>query len=177
MKNGQTPLCHALTECATIFFKFFQGNHVAKKKSAVLTDMQKDYADAKMLGETNAEALRIAGYAPTNVDIEKRSAEVAAYLAEARKGIVDATTLTRLDVIQGILNAIEMARTMSEPATMIAGYEKLAKIMGFNQPEVKKLDITINGARVRHKMEMMSDAELLQIAEGATIEGEFHSVQ
>lgn len=148
-----------------------------KGKESALTKMQKDYADSKLLGKTTRQALRDAGYAPTNVDIEKRSKEVQAYIDEARKEITDASTLTRLDVIQGILDAIEAARLQAEPATMIAGYAQLAKIMGYYTPEVKKIDVTINGARVRHKMEMMSDEELLAIAEGRTIEGEFHSVQ
>lgn len=151
-----------------------------RKKSAVLrplTELEKGFADAKLLGETTSAAMKQAGYAKASFDPEKRSEEVRQYLAEARKGIVDATTLTRLDVIQGILDAIEFAKQMAEPATMIAGYEKLAKIMGYLQPEVKKLDITINGARVRSKMEAMSDAELLQLTEGTILEGEFHSVQ
>jgi hypothetical protein len=152
---------------------------VARKKSAVLTDKQKDFADAKILGASTKQAMRDAGYAPTNVDIEKRSAEVQAYINDARQGLVDATTLTRLDVIQGILDAIADAKLMAEPATMIAGYAQLAKIMGFYQPEVKKLDITINGARVRHKMETMTDEELLELTNGTVLEGEFvreHSV-
>lgn len=147
------------------------------RTESVLTDKQKDFADAKLLGATTAQAMRDAGYAPSNIDMEKRNAEVAAYIAEARRGIMDASTLTRLDVIQGILDAIQDAKTMAEPATMIAGYAQLAKIMGYYTPEVKKLDITINGARVRHKMETMTDEELLQLSEGTVFEGQFTRVQ
>lgn len=147
------------------------------RTESALTDMQKDFADAKLLGKSTKKAMEEAGYSTTNYDVEKRSAEVQMYINEARKGIVDASTLTRLDVIQGILDAIADAKLQAEPATMIAGYAQLAKIMGFYTPEVKKLDITINGARVRHKMETMTDEELYQLSEGHTIEGEYHSVQ
>lgn len=150
---------------------------VDRDASILLTPKQKDFADARLVGASLAGALAQAGYSENMEDPEKRSEEVRKYLAEARKGIVDATTLTRLDVIQGILDAITDAKLMAEPATMISGYKELAKIMGFNAPEVKKLDITVNGARVRSKMEALSDAELLQLSEGHTLEGEYHSVQ
>lgn len=68
---------------------------------------------------------------------------------------------------------------MSEPATMIAGYDKLAKIIGAYAPETIKVEVSMSQGRLRSKMEAMSDEELLAIQEGSArvVEGEFVEVR
>ena len=103
-----------------------------------------------------------------------RTKEVQEALADARAGISQASTLTRMDVIEGVLEAIQLARLTAEPAVMIQGYDKLAKIMGYYAPEVKKVEMTMTQERLINKMEGLSDTELMALADGrAVLDGEF----
>lgn len=103
-----------------------------------------------------------------------RNEEVQTYLAEARAEIKDLTTIKRLDVLNGFMEAIDMARTLADPANMINGYDKIAKVMGFYAPETKRIEITGDAAVLHSKFKQLTDAELLEIAAGRSrvIEGE-----
>lgn len=129
------------------------------------------------------------GDSPTKAAIERcgqttstmmmRSETVKAALAEARKEIADATTLKRLDVIEIVMEAIDMARTLADPAQMINGADKLAKIMGYYQPETLKLEVSKDSNVLSSKFRQMSDEELLEIAAGRAkvIDGECEVLQ
>lgn len=49
------------------------------------------------------------------------------------------TSLTREDVISGILHAIQIADSLEDPATMIRGYNELSRMHGFHAPERKEV--------------------------------------
>ena len=71
-----------------------------RKPSVIIEDQQKLFADMLAEGKSKAEAARIAGYHPSNVDNVMRQEEVQVYLEEARGQIEDVSTLRRVDVIQ-----------------------------------------------------------------------------
>lgn len=149
---------------------------MARKKSAVteLSDRQKKIVDAKMQGASDRAAIDAAGY-KTNSVVAARTEAVKIALAEARQEVRNASTLTRLDIIDGLMDAISMARTAADPGAMINGYDKLAKIIGAYEPQIHKIELSENGARLLKKMEAMSREELLAISEGSAriIDGEF----
>jgi len=134
------------------------------------TEMQNKFVDGKLNGlSDNAASVQAGGCG--------RSAQVKEALAKARAEIEDITTLSRMDVIDGIMDAVSLARVMSEPATMIQGYDKLAKILGYYAPEVKEIRLTTNQQVLRSKYEVMSDEELLAKIEGRlTLDGIFTQV-
>ncbi len=149
---------------------------MARRKSGVteLNDGQKRLVDAKMEGMSTNAALKAAGYSENSI-ASARSEAVRLALAEARQEVRSASTLTRLDIIDGIMDAIQLARTAADPGAMINGYDKLAKIIGAYEPQVHKIELSENGARLLKKMEAMSREELLAISEGSArvIDGEF----
>lgn len=147
---------------------------MARKKSAVLTDMQQKVVDAKLEGMTDSAALKKAGY-NTNNTAPARTEAVKQAIEEARNEIKSVTTLTRVDIIDGILDAIQMARTAADPGNMINGYDKLAKIIGAYEPERVKVELSKNSLMILKKMEAMTREELLAIADGnaRVIDGEF----
>jgi len=150
-----------------------------RKRKSVITEAQDAYVEGVLDGKTKAKAALDAGYAnPTASAAIERSELVKRALADRRDELSSATQITRASVLTGILDAIEMARLMSDPTAMLTGYRDISKMMGFNAPEVKKIDITANQGRLRSKMQSMSDEELLRIAEGDddVIEGEFRVV-
>lgn len=145
-----------------------------REKSVVVEDKQKAFADAILEGKSQADAARIAGYHPATAHKVMRQENIQSYLAEARQEITDISTIKRMDVIEVILEAIDMARTLADPAQMINGADKMAKIMGFYAPETMKLEVTQNTAVLSQKYKQLSDEELFAIASGRAkvIEGE-----
>ena len=53
---------------------------------------------------------------------------------------------------------------------MLAGYRDISKMMGYNAPEVKKVEVTTSQGRLRSKMQALSDEDLLRLAEGGEID-------
>lgn len=134
-----------------------------------LKPRQQRFVDEFVLCGNAAEAARRAGYS------EKTARTVASEIltypdiqeavrAARAKNAAD-WDVTRQSVIGGILEAIEMARQMADPAAMLTGYRDLARMCGFNEPEVARVAVvdTSSSALVT-KLAAMTDAELAAIA-------------
>jgi hypothetical protein len=78
------------------------------------------------------------------------------------------------EVLKGLKESVDLARTVSEPASMVAGWREIAKIMGYYAPEKKLVHLTADGNITHTTMRQLSDDELLKLAmQGArVIEGE-----
>jgi len=135
---------------------------MAKHAASRLTARQEEFVQAVVTG------------APTS-GISNSSAmtaipKVKAEIAAARLELSDATKLTRLDVIEGVLDGIQVARMQADGGNVIRGWTEIAKILGHYAPEVKTLNLNINQQRLRSKFEELSDEELMGIVEGNAIE-------
>jgi hypothetical protein len=122
--------------------------------------------DAVMEGASPTNALRAAGYHPGSAAEVMRSETVQQMLAEARGEVEDLTTLKRMDVLNMFLEAIDMSRTLSDPANMINGADKIAKMLGYYAPETKRIELTTDQSVLSSKFRAMSDADLLEVASG-----------
>lgn len=75
--------------------------------------------------------------------------------------------LTRQDVIQAILGAIQTATEQDAPAIMVRGWVEIAKITGLNQPETagarQNVPLSPGAERIKARYESMSTNELLEI--------------
>lgn len=78
--------------------------------------------------------------------------------------------LTRDQVLQGMMDAVDQAKTMADPVAQIAGWREIAKICGFYAPEVKKIELTGGAKRVVDRMQQLSDKELFEIANATDID-------
>ena len=137
----------------------------------VLTEKQEALVEGILDGKSKGEAALAAGYAhATAGPTVSRSETVQQALAERREELSSATQITRAGVLNGILDAIEMARLQGEPLAMLAGYRDISKMMGYNAPEVKKVEVTTSQGRLRSKMQALSDEDLLRLAEGGEID-------
>ena len=151
-----------------------------RPQSILLTAQQAAFVDAKMLGKDNIDAARAAGYKrPITGNTIAKTDSVQRALAAARDELSSAAQITRADVIDGFMEAINMAKLSADPASMIKGWSETAKVLGLYAPEVKKLEISGNQKRLQSKYEAMSDMELLDIIEGRVklIEGESTRVE
>lgn len=144
------------------------------EKVSESTRRHKLVADALMEGYSEVDALRAAGYHPTSASSVVRHEEVQQFLAKARKEVEDKTTIRKFDVLNIFMEAIDMARTLADPANMINGADKVAKMLGYYAPETKRIELTTDQATLSSKLKQLSDAELLEMAAGRmkTVEGE-----
>lgn len=135
---------------------------------------QERFANAILEGASASDAARAAGYHPTNAPNVMRTEEVQMALDKGRRELEDTTTIRRLDVMNIFLEAIEMSRTLADPANMINGADKIAKMMGYYAPETKRIELSGDAAVFASKLKQMSDAELMELASGKAkvIEGE-----
>ena len=139
-----------------------------RPKSIILTEMQEKFVSAMLMGKDPVDAAAEAGYSnpTTHGNAAAKTSSVQQALREARDELSSAAQITRADVIDGIMEGINIARLGAEPATMIKGWSEIAKMLGLYAPEVKKIEMTGNQARLQSKFQQMSDFELLEIIEG-----------
>ena len=136
--------------------------------SILLNERQAAYVEATLDGKDPVDAARAAGYAHpiANKEAPLRSEAVRTAIAAGREELSSLTQLTRADVIDGIMEAINLARLSADPQSMIKGWTEVGKMLGYYAPEVKKLEISDNQKRLQSKFESMSDEDLMRVIEG-----------
>lgn len=128
-------------------------------------------------GMSQAQAAKNAGYSnPTRIATELlKRAEVIKVLRAEFDRTAKELEITRQDVLEGLKEAIEAARLMSDPQAMIAGWREIAKICGYYAPEEKRITLNSDQQGRINEMDEMSDEELAALMgkEALTIDGEF----
>ena len=135
-------------------------------------------AEGILDGKTQKQIAEAAGmHQPDVCNAIKTSKDVAAAVNAARTQLQSVTQITRTDVINGVMEAIDMARLCADPGVMIKGWSEIAKMLGHYAPEVKKIELTSGQSNLSKKLEGLSDEELMAIAEGKHIvDGEFSEI-
>ena len=147
---------------------------MASRPRSKVTEKQQTFVNAKMLGMNDNKAAIAAG-AP-NAHTFTTSVTVKEQLTAARRWLTDTTQIKRLDVVEGLIDGIEMARMMGDPGNVIKGWVEVGKLLGHYAPEVKRIELTATQGRLRAKFEALSDEELLAIQEGRVIDGTCNQV-
>lgn len=127
-------------------------------------------ADGILRAESISGAAKAAGLTPTAASNRLRTDHVKELLRNGRKEIESVSSIKRLDVLNIFLEAIDLARTMSDPGQMINGADKVAKMMGYYEPDEIKVDVSVNYEGAMRKIRELSDVELLELAEGRVID-------
>ena len=141
-----------------------------------LTPKQKLFVEGLLRGQTQS----LAGYGNVHGTANRlmrmpKIHEAVAYLHRKHE---KASQMTRKKVMDGMLEAIEMAKLQAEPATMVNGWREIGRMCGYYAAERKILDVNITAKRAVDKLETLSDAELLEMIDKDSdmIEGEFTEV-
>ncbi len=74
--------------------------------------------------------------------------------------------ITRAGVVQGLLDAFDMAKADRQPAAMISAMAAVAKLLGFYAVETVRVELTPAQKAIRNRYETYSDAELLAVMTG-----------
>ena len=145
-----------------------------------LTPQQKIFVDRIVKGSAPNTAARAAGYSTPESQGYSilKSPKVQDAIRFLYRKYERASDMTRKKVMDGFLEAVEMAKIQAVPSDMIAGWREIAKMCGYYAPEVKKIEINVTTRRVIDQMETLSDDDLLQMVAESTklIEGEAMNV-
>ena len=131
-----------------------------------LTDMQKLFVKYLVEGDNVAGAMQRAGYNEQPSygyrmlkmpNILKARAEYAALYANASQ-------MTKKKVMDMLLEAYDVAKTVSEPSSMVSAAREIGRMCGFYEPTRVKLDISVTG-QAMDRLDRLSDEELLKMIE------------
>jgi phage terminase small subunit len=146
-----------------------------------LTPMQREAVRGVVdLGLSQAEALSRAGYkCPAGSMSTFSNPPVQAAIRERFIHAEKHLKLNREMVLDGMMEAIEMAKIKADPEVMIQGWREVGRMCGYYAPEVKKIQMDVTHKRLMSQFETLSDEELLKIAadNAKQIEGEVIEVR
>lgn len=129
-----------------------------------LTEMQRRLVVALAEGNNLTSASVRAEYStPSAAKLALAQPNVKAALAREREKYAEASNMTRKKVMDGFLEAIDMAKLMAEPATMVSGWREIAKMCGYMEPVKRQIDVNITGNLALERINQLSDAELLKL--------------
>lgn len=128
-----------------------------------LTLQQREFAKLWASGESIATATLRAGYASEAFGYRMARMPNVLRVYQAEKAAYEsASQMTRKKVMDGLLEAVEMAKLMAEPATMVSGWREIGRMCGYYEPVKHTLDINIKGDVTLRQLNSMSDADLLK---------------
>ena len=130
-----------------------------------LTDKQKMFVDGLLRGQTQTIAARSAGYSDPSIAANRllKMSKIHEGLAYLQRKYEKSSQMTRKKVMDGLLEAIDMAKLQAEPATMVNGWREIGRMCGYYAAEKRVIDINITARRAVDQLETLSDAELLEM--------------
>lgn len=140
-----------------------------------LTEQQKNFAKFWAAGESPNTAALKAGYAESGATtvawkLRQDPAVLRIYNEEKRK-YEEAAQITRKEVIDGLLDAANLAKLAGEPSSLVAAWREVGKILGYYAPVESRLKISVTGNVLVDRLKNLSDAELLALSEAPALEG------
>ena len=128
---------------------------------------QTRFVQEYLIDRNGAAAAVRAGYSPrTARQIAYELLTVPDIAAAVRAGeaqIAREAEISRRKVLEGLQEAIELARAKRDAGGMIAGWREIAKLCGYYAPERLELQLSAGAAALQHELEYMSDAELAKL--------------
>ena len=132
-----------------------------------LTEMQQMFVRHWAAGESILTASARAGYADGGTYAYRLAKDpLIVQIYEREKKLYEASCqMTRKKVMDGFLEAAEMARQQADPTAMTGAWREVGKMCGYYEPVKKVIDINVNG-QITQKVERLDDETLLAIIKG-----------
>lgn len=133
--------------------------NATKKQQSLIEELEK--------GEATTTAIRNAGYKSQNKKQTMTSPVIQKALENIHKNTRQLTSIERADVLEGVLSAIQLAESLDDPATMIRGWNEIARLHGYHAAEKRELSVS---GQVSHdhsgdlRLEQMSTKQLLELS-------------
>jgi phage terminase small subunit len=143
----------------------------------VLDHKHRALVDGLFAGLTKSQAAKRAGL---SVDGSLRRIlerpEVTEYARRLQEKEQAKWRITREQVTQGLMEAIQDAKMLEEPNTQINGWRELGRLHGLYEAEEKKVTLSVEKQERMRQIEDASDDELLDFIDAPVIEGDFTQV-
>jgi hypothetical protein len=96
-----------------------------------------------------------------------------------KKQVRGDTLITKEDIVYNMTEAIHRAKLFGEPMTEIVGWEKVAKLLGHDQPQKVDINIKTTIEILQKQARGMSLEELMQHVPGSgeVIDAEFYEAK
>lgn len=121
------------------------------------TVKQRLYVEARVAGLNKSASLRAAGAAEKATSREyENHPRVKAILQAVNREAMNKLTVTRKEVLEGLMDSVNAAATSTE---MTMAWREIGKLVGAYEPEVVRHETTPNAERLRR----MTDRELLEL--------------
>ena len=133
----------------------------------------KAIADAALDGKRTTDIAKDLGISRQQVTNALSAKSVRSYMGHSQEQLREAMQISRADIVLTLLDTADEAKAAADHGTMVRAYTEVAKMLGLYAPEVKQVNISTTHRAMISKYEQMSDAELMSLAEGNVIDGEF----
>lgn len=132
-----------------------------------LTTQQRAFVKFWAEGDTIPNAMHRAGYndQPSYGYRMAKMPNILALYHEEKRLYEEACQMTRKRVMDMLLESYDMAKLMSEPATMVSAAREVGKMCGYYEPTKTQVNVTLNGQVNVAQLGRLSDEELLKIIE------------
>lgn len=146
-----------------------------------LTEMQMMFVRHWAAGESILSASARAGYSDNGTYAYRLAKDpLIVQIYEREKKLYESSVqMTRQRVMEGFLEAADMAKLQADPTALTGAWREVGKMCGYYEPVKKVIDINING-QITQKVERLDDETLLAIIKGQAgadvIEGVFREV-
>lgn len=133
-----------------------------------LTVKQRAFAKFWAQGESIGNAMHKAGFAPGSNALGWKLARIPQVLAlyeEEKRLYEEASQMTRKRVMDGLLEAIDHAKLINEPGSMVSGWKVVAQMCGYLEPVKRRVELNVTGNITYQDMNKLSDVELLKMIE------------
>jgi len=135
----------------------------------MLSLAEQQFAKNLALGMPQTAAARAASVPASNVKDLMANPEIHQAVAQHRQEIENRVLVSRNDVLQGLLSAVEDAKLQGEVMPQVAAWREIGKIIGAYAPEEKKITYSGDVTVIQRKIRELADEKL---QEYALIEGE-----
>lgn len=140
-----------------------------------LTDDEANYIyNVEVLGLPPRKAAQLAGM-PVAKLTKPHIMQAREHVKRELRG---AMAITKDDVVFGMRDAIDRARILGEPATEIAGWKEIARILGYDAAQ--RVDVNLHASIdvLRHQVRQLSDEELMRaVGADSVIDADFYVVR
>jgi hypothetical protein len=133
-----------------------------------LTEKQRLFVKEWAAGESILSASVRAGYADSGAMAYRLAKDPAILkIYNAEKALYEqASQMTRKKVMEGFLEAADMARMLADPTALTGAWREVGKMCGYYEPIKRSIDINISGSVTMKNLERASDADLLKLIKG-----------
>lgn len=135
-----------------------------------LTPKQARFVDEYLVDLNGTAAAERAGYGIPGARVAAHrlltNANVRAVLKARQAQDAKRLGIEREGAIQGLLEAIEMAKVKGDPAGMISGWKAISQMLGFSVPQAVRQTVSVAGSDIAARLEAMTDSELQDIITG-----------